>query len=352
MSFEGIVKDYRGFRAVDRVSVAVQAGELVALLGPSGCGKTTTLRMAAGFIEPTEGKIMIDGRDVTRLPPYKRDTGMVFQSYALFPHLTVGGNMLFGLKRRGVAREEAERRVRELAAMLKLDHLLDRLPKQLSGGQQQRVAVGRALVINPAVLLLDEPFSNLDAQLRESTRVELRRIQQELGITALFVTHDQSEAMAIADRVAVMDAGRLAQIDTPERLYARPATRFVANFIGRANLIDAKAAGATGRDGLTVMRGPGELKFALASDTPAEGAVVLRPEAIRIDREPTGAEFNTAEATVKSVSFLGSAAHLALEFAGDVTITAEIRGSEAASYPQGAKVWASWDASALSCVIN
>jgi putative spermidine/putrescine transport system ATP-binding protein len=186
------------------VDLSVAPGELVALLGPSGCGKTTTLRMVAGFVEPTAGRILMGGADITHVPPHKRNAGMVFQSYALFPHLTVADNTAFGLRRRGVARGEVETRVAKMVSLLQLDGLEQRLPKQLSGGQQQRVAVGRALVINPAVLLLDEPFSNLDALLRESTRIEMRRLQTTLGLTTLFVTHDQAEAMAISDRIAVM----------------------------------------------------------------------------------------------------------------------------------------------------
>ncbi|CAH1690068.1 Spermidine/putrescine import ATP-binding protein PotA [Hyphomicrobiales bacterium] len=350
LQLRGVVKDYPGFRAVDDVSIEIEQGELIALLGPSGCGKTTTLRMAAGFVTPTQGTIAIDGRDVTRLPPYKRDTGMVFQSYALFPHLTVEQNMLFGLKRRGVPGPEAHERVSKLAEMLKLSALLDRLPKQLSGGQQQRVAVGRALVINPAVLLLDEPFSNLDAQLRDSTRSELRRVQQTLGLTSLFVTHDQSEAMAISDRVAVMNAGRLIQIDTPERLYARPATRFVANFIGRANLIDAEKIGMSADGSQSIMRGQGGLMLSLPSTSPDRGSVVLRPEAIRLGESGSDDATNVSPAVVRVITFLGASAQLLLELEGGLAITAEIRGSEAAGLDVGSKVSASWDATDLSCV--
>jgi putative spermidine/putrescine transport system ATP-binding protein len=206
---QGIEKRYGATRAVAGVDLAVAPGELVALLGPSGCGKTTTLRMVAGFVEPTAGRILMGGADITRMPPHKRNAGMVFQSYALFPHLSVADNIAFGLRRRGVPRAEIAERVAKMVSLLQLNGLEQRLPKQLSGGQQQRVAVGRALVINPAVLLLDEPFSNLDALLRDSTRIEMRRLQKTLGLTTLFVTHDQAEAMAISDRIAVMHKGRI-----------------------------------------------------------------------------------------------------------------------------------------------
>ncbi len=260
-----LIKHYGSSVAVDDISIAVERGELVALLGPSGCGKTTTLRMIAGFIPPTSGAIRIGERDVTALPPHRRDTGMVFQSYALFPHLTVAENIAFGLKRRGENRAEIGRRVAGIISVLRLDGLERRLPRQLSGGQQQRVAVGRALVINPAVLLLDEPFSNLDAQLRESTRVEMRRLQQRFGITTVFVTHDQAEAMSIADRIAVMHAGRIEQVGSPSAVYRHPTSRFVATFIGRANLFEAAVVQKSGNGTLA---------------TTADGVMLVYPEPV------------------------------------------------------------------------
>ncbi|MEM9082709.1 MAG: ABC transporter ATP-binding protein [Planctomycetota bacterium] len=226
-------------RAVDAVDLTVEPGELFFLLGPSGCGKTTLLRMIAGFIEPTLGAIRFDEQDVTTLTPAKRNTGMVFQSYALWPHMTVAQNVAFGLNIRKVEKKQRDERVAEALQSVRMDHLADRKPGQLSGGQQQRVALARALVVRPQVLLLDEPLSNLDAKLRLEMRSEIRRICKTAGITTLYVTHDQKEALSMADRIAVMDGGQVAQVGPPRDLYAKPATRFVADFLGETNFLDA-----------------------------------------------------------------------------------------------------------------
>ena len=243
LTLDGLVKRYGPSTAVERVDLEVPQGEFVSLLGPSGCGKTTTLRMVAGFIEPTEGRILIGGNDVTRAPAFARDTGMVFQSYALFPHMSVAENVGFGLEMRKVARSDRESRVMEALRLVRLDHLGERLPKELSGGQQQRVALARALVINPSVFLLDEPLSNLDAKLRAEVRVEIRQLQQRLGLTTLFVTHDQDEALAMSDRLVVLEAGRVQQVGSAEDLYERPANAFVASFVGRCNLLAGRLEG-------------------------------------------------------------------------------------------------------------
>ena len=235
-------------KAVDRVSVDVRRGELLVLLGPSGCGKTTTLRMVAGFETPDTGHILIEGRDVTREPPQRRSTGMVFQNYALFPHLDVYENVAFGLKARGAPKSQIAARVAQALALVDLAGYEKRRVQALSGGQQQRVALARAIAPEPPVLLLDEPLSNLDAALRERTRTELRALLQRLGMTAIFVTHDQDEAFALADRIAVMRAGRVEQIGTPQELYRDPASEFVASFLGRANLLDATVARVDERD--------------------------------------------------------------------------------------------------------
>jgi putative spermidine/putrescine transport system ATP-binding protein len=330
LTLEGIEKRYGATRAVAGVDLAVSPGELVALLGPSGCGKTTTLRMVAGFVEPTAGRVLMDGADITRLPPHRRNAGMVFQSYALFPHLSVAENIAFGLKRRGVPRAEIAERVKRMVALLQLEGLEARLPKQLSGGQQQRVAVGRALVINPAVLLLDEPFSNLDALLRESTRIEMRRLQSSLGLTTLFVTHDQAEAMAISDRIAVMHQGRIEQIGTPRAIYDRPATRFVAGFIGRANIFDALA-----EPGVT-----------LAPAEAGGAAWLLRPERIALDTAPAEGP-NAAAGTVEVVSFLGTGTHASLRLASGRLLLAEGPASWTDRFKPGAPATARWEAAAL-----
>jgi putative spermidine/putrescine transport system ATP-binding protein len=345
VELKDIVKAYGATRAIDGVSLAVAKGELVALLGPSGCGKTTTLRAIAGFVEPTFGTVHLRGKDVTRLAPHKRDAGMVFQSYALFPHLTVAENVAFGLKRRGVARDEVGRRVAEMLKMMQIEALSHRLPRELSGGQQQRVAVGRALVINPAVLLLDEPFSNLDALLRESTRLEMRRLQQELGLTAVLVTHDQAEAMAIADRIAVMEKGRIVQVDGPQDLYRRPKTRFVAGFIGRANIFEGRVA-RRGADGVRVAAEGIDFLLPPGAEVPEACAVVLRPETIRLEAGTAAPAANGVAGTVEIVSFLGSIAQLTV-LAGGRRLLAEGPGELAGRFPPGTAVVASWPAEAL-----
>ena len=238
LALDRLAKRFGGTTAVDDLSIAVRKGEFVSLLGPSGCGKTTTLQMIAGFVEPDSGAVTLDGRDLLRVPPRARGLGIVFQSYALFPHMTAAGNVAFGLEMRRLPRREREARVREALAMVGLEAQACRLPRQLSGGQQQRVAFARALVIRPSLLLLDEPLSNLDAKLREDMRDELRAIHRRTGATTLLVTHDQAEAMALSDRVVVMNRGRVEQAASPQEVYARPRTPFVARFLGRTNLLE------------------------------------------------------------------------------------------------------------------
>ncbi|MFG1236014.1 ABC transporter ATP-binding protein [Xanthobacter autotrophicus DSM 597] len=240
---QSIVKRYDAMTAVDHVSLTIGEGELVALLGPSGCGKTTTLRMVGGFIPVTEGRILVGGRDLTHLPPNKRNMGFGFQNYALFPHMSVAENVAFGLEMRKLPKAEIAAKVKTALDRVKLSHLADRLPKQLSGGQQQRVALARALVIEPDVLLLDEPLSNLDAQLRHEMKTEIRTLQQQLGITTIFVTHDQDEALSVADRVVLMRNGRIEQQGAPDDLFGRPASRFAAEFMGVTNLLPGELVG-------------------------------------------------------------------------------------------------------------
>ena len=269
-----VVKNYGPLQAVAGVSLSVARGEFVGLLGPSGCGKTTTLQMIAGFASPDRGSITLDGRDLTRIPANRRNVGIVFQSYALFPHMTVAGNIAFGLEMRKVPRAERDARVRAAIAQVALDGLADRHPRQLSGGQQQRVALARALVINPDVLLLDEPLGALDAKLREGMQAELRQLQRKLGITTILVTHDQAEAMALCDRVAVMDGGRILQVAAPWEAYERPANAFVSGFLGKTNRLDGLAAGGA------VMFGAA--RFALPHPVPDGPVTVwIRPERLR-----------------------------------------------------------------------
>jgi putative spermidine/putrescine transport system ATP-binding protein len=249
LSVRNVTAHYGTTKVLEDLSLEVAEGELVSLLGASGCGKTTTLRLIAGFLEPTAGAITLGGRDLTRLPAYKRDIGLVFQSYALFPHLTVLENVTFGLKQRGVATAERERRAHAMLERVGLSPLADRLPSALSGGQKQRVALARALVIEPPLLMFDEPLSNLDAKLRVDMRVEIRQLQRANGTTSVYVTHDQEEAFSISDRVAIMHAGRIMQFNTPEILYQKPANAFVARFVGFENLIPMSVVA---RDGATI----------------------------------------------------------------------------------------------------
>ncbi|MFM9850614.1 MAG: ABC transporter ATP-binding protein [Hyphomicrobiaceae bacterium] len=275
LELKHLTKTYGTTKAVDDVNLAVGAGELVAFLGPSGCGKTTTLRMVAGFIEPTAGTILVRGNDITELKPNHRDMGMVFQSYALFPHMTVERNIAFGLVARGAPRAEIAPKVGAALDLVGLAGFGDRYPKQLSGGQQQRVALARVLALKPKLLLFDEPLSNLDAKLRVQMRHEIRQLQKEVGITSLFVTHDQEEAMTIADRIAVMSKGRINQIGTPAEIYDRPSTRFVADFIGTSNLIDGRVV-----DGRFVARSGLVLPSTQASD--GEAVLSIRPEKVEL----------------------------------------------------------------------
>ncbi len=285
-----LVKTFGALRAVDNVSLNIAPGELFFLLGPSGCGKTTLLRAIAGFHQPDSGTIRMGGRDITHLPPYQRDTGMVFQSYALWPHMTLAENVAFGLDMRRIPGAESRRRV---AAALERVHMADRAaarPNLLSGGQQQRVALARALVIEPQCLLLDEPLSNLDAKLRLEMRVEIRRICKQAGLTAVYVTHDQKEALSIADRLAVMRNGVIEQVGTPAEVYRQPANRFVAGFIGEANFMDATVVSSSnGLLQLTTALGP--INAAAPAHAPASDGVTLciRPESIRLDAPPAHA---------------------------------------------------------------
>ena len=283
---ERISKTWSGTSAVDDVSFTVEAGDLVVLLGPSGCGKSTTLRLIAGLDTPTSGRIMIAGRDVTDLPPAKRGIAMVFQSYALFPHLSVGENILFGLKVRNVSRAERDSRLAKAAEMLGLKAFLDRRPSQLSGGQQQRVALARAIVAETSVCLMDEPLSNLDAQLRLEMRREIRALQQRLNMTMIYVTHDQVEAMTMADRVILMRSGRIEQNATPAELYDRPGSAFAARFVGTPPMNVVPALALTGRDWALPefgMHGLGDL------------SIGIRPEAVRLDPAGVPAEIVAAE---------------------------------------------------------
>jgi ABC-type Fe3+/spermidine/putrescine transport system ATPase subunit len=323
---EELTKRYGASTVVDRVSFGAQEGELLTFLGPSGCGKTTTLRCIGGFNAPDAGTIRIGGADMRAVPPHRRQIGMVFQNYALFPHLSVFENVAFGLRVRGVAREEIARRTDRALDMVRLTGLATRYPKQLSGGQQQRVALARALVYQPRVLLLDEPLSNLDAKLRIEMRAEIRNLQRELGLTALYVTHDQEEALSISDRVMVMNQGRIEQISTPWDLYNRPRTLFVASFVGTANVLRARPNGAAVRVAetfdLTLPSGPAT----------GPGSIVVRPEGVHLHDSTATEGF---AATVRAVTLLGATLRIEIELAGGAGLVADVphNGTESALRP-------------------
>jgi iron(III) transport system ATP-binding protein len=285
ISLENLTKLFGAIKAVDEVNLNVEAGTLICLLGPSGCGKTTTLRMIAGFEEPTSGTISIGPDNITFVPPYARPTAMVFQSYALFPHMSVYDNVAYGLRARGVPRAEAASRVQDMIALMELQGQEKKSPPQLSGGQQQRVALARALVVRPKVLLFDEPLSNLDAQLRVRMRSEIRALQRRLGITSVYVTHDQEEAFSIADQVAIMNHGKLIQLGTPLELYHQPADRFVAEFVGLSNIVPVEVLSANGQ-GATI-RLLGQTIRSRRPPRHQDGPVsaVLRPEALCLENE-------------------------------------------------------------------
>ncbi|MCX5556147.1 ABC transporter ATP-binding protein [Streptomyces sp. NBC_00038] len=329
VEFRGLRREFGSTVALDGLDLTVQPGELLALLGPSGCGKTTALRMLAGFEHPDSGEVLVDGEDVTRVPAHRRDAGMVFQSYSLFPHLSALDNVAFGLRMRKVRTAERRARAAELLDLVGLADKGESFPHQLSGGQQQRIALARALALRPRVLLLDEPLSALDAKVRLSLRDEIRRLQQELGITTLFVTHDQEEALSMADRVAVMRAGQLEQCAAPAELYGRPATAFVAEFVGTMSRIPGRLGG-----GLVEVLGQ---RLPVDGEAPAvaEGDVVdvlVRPEAVRVRADDTG------DARVVATAFLGAATRVTVRLADATEVKADLPTHEAASLGSGASV--------------
>lgn len=312
MSFlrlDNVSKNYGDLRVVSDLSLAVEQGEFVSLLGPSGCGKTTTLQMIAGFADVTRGTITLDGRDITHAKPNTRGLGIVFQSYALFPHLTVTDNVAFGLKMRNVERAERQARVREALALVKLDKHADRFPRELSGGQRQRVALARALVIRPPVLLLDEPLSNLDKKLRVQMRQDLLSLQRRLGITTIFVTHDQEEAMTTADRMAVLDHGVVQQIGAPSTLFDYPVNRFVANFVGTMNVLEGDVRERTSGSVVLAVEGIGDLHLPLTTEAPAASrlAASFRPHTVQIEMADGlgDARYVWLPGIVESSEFLG-----------------------------------------------
>ena len=320
ITIEKLTKRFGDQTVLDGIDLQIAAGELFFLLGPSGCGKTTLLRAIAGLNEPEAGRILAGERDVTRVPPHRRDMGMVFQSYALWPHMTLRENVAFGLEMRAVKRAEIRRRALRALELVKLADRADSKPNELSGGQQQRVALARALVIEPQCLLLDEPLSNLDAKLRLEMRAEIRRICKEAGLTAIYVTHDQKEALSIADRLAILDQGRLLQIGTPQDVYARPVNRFVAQFIGETTFVAGRVKGA--RNGAIEVETAAGTWRSAAGGTFAAGEAVwlsIRPEAVQMHAERTD-EPNVFRAHMHGTVYLGEMAQHFADLAGGVTL--------------------------------
>jgi putative spermidine/putrescine transport system ATP-binding protein len=327
---QGLSRHYGAVVALDRLDLTLQPGELVALLGPSGCGKTTTLRLLAGLEDADAGQVIVGGRDITRVPASKRDMGMVFQAYSLFPHMTVRHNVAFGLRLRRVGAAQRDQRALDMLDLVGLAEQANRYPHQLSGGQQQRVALARALAIEPQVLLLDEPLSALDAKVRAQLRDQIRRIQLEVGITTLFVTHDQEEALAIADRVGVMREGHIEQLAPPTEVYARPATSFVAEFVGLSNRLSGEVRG-----GSVIVRG---FTLPLVERETPDGQVValVRPEAVTLASDDTP-ETSLLAGTVIAVTFLGATSRVTVDL-GDVTVLAQLSTADAAALRAGSRV--------------
>ena len=339
LEIDRVSKHYGDVIAVRDLTLDVADGEFVVLLGPSGCGKTTTLRIVAGFAAPTSGVVRLGDRDVTRLPPWKRNAGLVFQSYALFPHLSVARNVAFGLEMRKVEASQMQRRVADALRLVRLEHLSERLPRQLSGGQQQRVALARALAFYPDVLLLDEPLSNLDAKLRAEVRVEIRELQRRLGLTTVMVTHDQEEALTMADRLVVMNDGAVRQVGTQKELYERPSDRFVAGFVGRSTFIEGEIE-APGR-----FRSAGGLAIVCKEATAGPATLALRPERIVFTPERLASMDNSLPGVVEFVSYLGATIDMHVRISPNERVIVQVSNRESGLVPTvGGRVFVAWPA--------
>jgi spermidine/putrescine ABC transporter ATP-binding subunit len=343
---ERATKRFGQVTAVDQVSLEIQANEFFALLGPSGCGKTTLLRMLAGFEQASAGSLLIDGQDMAGVPPNRRPVNMVFQSYAVFPHMSVADNVAYGLRVTGVPRAETGPRVRQALAMVRLGGLGERRPDQLSGGQRQRVALARALVKRPKVLLLDEPLSALDRKLREEMQLELVRLQREVGITFVIVTHDQEEALSMADRIAVMDHGRLLQVAPPAELYESPNCRMVADFIGKMNLFPGRVLDAD-RDGVRLdATGIGEIRLSWQGAVEREVEVAVRPEKISLTLQPPGDGLIGAAGTIAQIAYFGDYSHILVHTGDGIDVTcyrSHERRRHAEPLHVGAPCWVAWE---------
>jgi putative spermidine/putrescine transport system ATP-binding protein len=348
LAISGLTKVFGVSTAVDSVTLRIPTGEMVALLGPSGCGKTTILRMIAGLVEPTLGEVLIGGYRVTHIPVHRRNIGMLFQNYALFPHLSVAENVAFGLQMRRLAKAEIRPKVQAALSLVQLGGYADRLPSALSGGQQQRVALARAIVIEPSLLLLDEPLGALDRNLRESMQFEIRQIQKRLGITAVLVTHDQEEALTMADRVVIMRGGRLEQVGTPEEIYSRPTSRFVASFIGTSNFLRGSVAESRGGMLMVRLASGGQVLVPCADDGRKDVLISVRPEAVGLAPLDTSASApeQGAPVTVQQIVYRGQATHVHMRLDDGEPFVAFLpnRQGETAgqAFAVGEKAWASW----------
>jgi len=342
VELRNVTKRFGAYEALKDASFEIRAGEFMTFLGPSGCGKTTCLRLISGFDTPTSGQILLDGKDVTFEPPYRRDVNQVFQNYALFPHLTIYENIAFGLRMKKVPAAQIRDRVDRVVQMTSLENFTARKPSQLSGGQRQRVALARAIVCEPKVLLLDEPLSALDAKLRTQMRVELKQLQKKLGITFIFVTHDQEEALTMSDRVAVLNAGRVEQIGTVNEIYYKPATRFVASFIGESNIVEAEILRAEGE--LLLCRLEGGLELAVRTPNPPAHSQILlslRPEKIRLTRENPGGR-NSFPGTIEMEIFKGAVDDLTISVQGGLQLSAVLTndGQAESDLHEGERIFA------------
>jgi spermidine/putrescine transport system ATP-binding protein len=335
----GLVKRFGDVTAVDGVTLEIPAGEFFSLLGPSGCGKTTTLRLIAGFEQPTEGRIVLDGVDMVQTPPHKRNVNTVFQNYALFPFLSVEENVGFGLRYKNLTKADVKRRVTDALALVRMEGMMRRRPSQLSGGQQQRVALARALVLNPAVLLLDEPLGALDAKLRKALQVELKALQETVGITFVYVTHDQEEALTMSDRIAVMSNGRVEQVGAASEVYEEPATAYVADFLGVSNLMSGRAEGVDGQGRCRLRLGEFELAAAKGQcDARGEISVTIRPERVRLEHLGSAGP-NRLPGMVQRVVYVGSTVQVLVTLAPGQTVQASIQNEgDAIDYQQGTAV--------------
>jgi spermidine/putrescine transport system ATP-binding protein len=347
IGIEKVTKRFGAFTALREADFSIERGEFFSMLGPSGCGKTTTLRMIAGFEQPTVGRITLEGKDVSRVPPYKRNVNTVFQHYALFPHMTVADNVAFGPRSRGVGRSETTKRVAELLEIVRLADFANRKPGQLSGGQQQRVALARALVNYPSALLLDEPLGALDLKLRQAMQIELKRIQREVGITFIYVTHDQEEALTMSDRIAVMSEGEVQQIGTPEEIYGNPASIFVAGFIGVANLVPVTVTSLDGELATVELPDGGRTAVPRGATDVQQGVMatlMVRPERIQVLASEPAGEMARLSATVSDLTFQGPLVRAAAQAADGSEVVAHIGPEDdLPALRPGSEVWLTWD---------